>query len=76
MTNYKFFPWKSEKYKELHYYHNNKKNVHQLYVFFVGREGVEPSQCLHRRILSPLRLPIPPPPQHYLFYLTLASRQG
>lgn len=28
----------------------------------VGREGVEPSRCHHRRILSPLRLPIPPPP--------------
>ena len=24
----------------------------------MGREGVEPSRCLHRRILSPLRLPI------------------
>ncbi len=29
----------------------------------VGREGVEPSRCHHRRILSPLRLPIPPSPQ-------------
>jgi hypothetical protein len=28
----------------------------------VGRVGVEPTQCLHRGILSPLRLPIPPPP--------------
>ena len=25
----------------------------------VGREGVEPSRCHHRRILSPLRLPKP-----------------
>src|SRR5215213_8224968 len=30
----------------------------------MGREGVEPSWCLHRRILSPLRLPIPPSPRH------------
>ena len=30
----------------------------------MGREGVEPSQCHHRRILSPLRLPIPPSPRH------------
>ena len=44
--------------------------------FPVGREGVEPSQCLHRRILSPLRLPIPPPPQQILFYPTIESRQG
>lgn len=40
----------------------------------VGREGVEPSRCHHRRILSPLRLPIPPSPQpvsiltHFLFF--------
>ncbi len=42
--------------------------------FEVGREGVEPSRCLHRRILSPLRLPIPPSPRHglrALFYLKL-----
>jgi hypothetical protein len=26
----------------------------------VPEEGLEPSQCCHRRILSPLRLPIPP----------------
>ncbi len=30
----------------------------------MGREGVEPSRCFHRRILSPLRLPIPPSPRH------------
>jgi hypothetical protein len=29
----------------------------------VGRVGVEPTWCLHRRILSPLRLPIPPSPR-------------
>ena len=28
-----------------------------------GAEGVEPSRYHYRRILSPLRLPIPPPPQ-------------
>ncbi len=27
----------------------------------VPREGLEPSRCHHRRILNPLRLPIPPP---------------
>ena len=31
--------------------------------WFVGREGVEPSRCCHRQILSLLRLPIPPSPQ-------------
>ena len=34
--------------------------------FCVGREGVEPSRYFYRRILSPLRLPIPPSPQ--VFY--------
>ena len=29
-------------------------------VFLVARVGVEPTRCHHRRILSPLRLPIPP----------------
>ena len=29
----------------------------------IGRVGVEPTQYLYRRILSPLRLPIPPPPR-------------
>ena len=37
----------------------------------MGREGVEPSRCHHRRILSPLRLPIPPSPRHAIFYLIL-----
>ena len=31
----------------------------------VGREGVEPSRCCHRQILSLLRLPIPPSPQPF-----------
>src|SRR3989304_3168384 len=39
--------------------------------FFVGREGVEPSQYHYRRILSPLRLPIPPSPQRTYFTLIL-----
>ncbi len=56
--------------------YNNKKKRTSLCAFSVGREGVEPSQCLHRRILSPLRLPIPPPPQQILFYLTIQQRQG
>src|ERR1051325_3819940 len=30
---------------------------------FVGREGVEPSRCYQRQILSLLRLPIPPSPR-------------
>ncbi len=29
----------------------------------VGREGVEPSRCYQRQILSLLRLPIPPSPR-------------
>jgi hypothetical protein len=32
------------------------------YTVIVGRAGVEPAQHLCRRILSPLRLPIPPIP--------------
>ena len=35
----------------------------------VGREGVEPSQYHYRRILSPLRLPIPPSPRWIYFTL-------
>ena len=38
--------------------------------FFVPREGVEPSRYRYRRILSPLRLPIPPSGQN--FYLCLS----
>ncbi len=29
----------------------------------VGMKGLEPLRCCHQRILSPLRLPIPPHPQ-------------
>lgn len=27
----------------------------------VRRAGIEPARCFHRRILSPVRLPVPPP---------------
>jgi hypothetical protein len=51
----------------------------------VPREGLEPSQYLYRRILSPLRLPIPPSRQckmrvyreraiHSLLYLYLQRK--
>jgi hypothetical protein len=29
-------------------------------IFLVPKKGVEPLRCCHRRILSPLRLPVPP----------------
>lgn len=43
----------------------------------VGRVGLEPTRCHHRRILSPLRLPVPPPP-HLLFilYPNISPRQA
>lgn len=43
----------------------------------VGRVGLEPTRCHHRRILSPLRLPVPPPP-HLLFilYPNISLRQA
>ncbi len=34
----------------------------------MGRVGVEPTRCFHRRILSPLRLPIPPSPRGSQLY--------
>ena len=37
----------------------------------VGREGVEPSRCYQRQILSLLRLPIPPSPRQWVFYYKL-----
>ena len=30
---------------------------------FMGTTGLEPVRCFHQRILSPLRLPIPPCPR-------------
>ena len=39
----------------------------------MGREGVEPSRCYQRQILSLLRLPIPPSPRQLLLYSTLIS---
>ena len=36
--------------------------VFNLIIYYIGRVGIEPTQYLYRRILSPLRLPIPPPP--------------
>ena len=43
-------------------------------VLKMGREGVEPSRCCHRQILSLLRLPIPPSPQTAIFYRILNAR--
>ena len=40
-----------------------QENIRGFCKPLIGREGVEPTQCHHRRILSPLRLPIPPPPR-------------
>ena len=39
-------------------------------LFFVPREGVEPSRYRYRRILSPLRLPIPPSGQKFCLCLS------
>ncbi len=53
-----------------------KYRIPSIFPFTVGREGVEPSRCHHRRILSPLRLPIPPSPRRdesILSQLTRAS---
>lgn len=34
-----------------------------LTLLMVPGAGLEPARCRHRRILSPVRLPIPPPGQ-------------
>ena len=50
-----------------------KKKTRKLVVcesFFVPREGVEPSRYRYRRILSPLRLPIPPSGQKFCLCLS------
>ena len=48
--------------------YSSKKHIN-IDMLCVGREGVEPSRCHHRRILSPLRLPIPPPPQRIFNFI-------
>ena len=40
----------------------------------MGRVGLEPTRCHHRRILSPLRLPIPPPPRVREKYFTSKNK--
>ncbi len=40
----------------------SKKAVIQT-AFLVPGAGLEPARCRHRRILSPVRLPVPPPGQ-------------
>ncbi len=45
--------------------------------FGVGRVGLEPTRCHHRRILSPLRLPVPPPPHGLIIlYPIISTRQA
>ena len=41
--------------KFVQFYNVNEKND------VVPRVGIEPTQCRHRGILSPVRLPVPPP---------------
>ncbi len=45
------------------YYHKKQTPVSFETRVLVGRVGVEPTRYKYRRILSPLRLPIPPSPQ-------------
>ena len=40
----------------------------------VPRAGIEPARPLSRRILSPLRLPIPPPRLSELMVFTVTTR--
>ena len=54
------------------YYNRVSVELQQLFSFFtawflglVGMTGLEPVRCFHHRILSPMRLPIPPHPQFY-----------
>ncbi len=37
----------------------NNTSYEESFLFLVPMAGVEPARCCHRRILSPLRLPIP-----------------
>ena len=41
---------------------NNEPSVRM-----VGMKGLEPLRCYHQRILSPLRLPVPPHPHNWRF---------
>ena len=41
------------------FYNKNTDTPKGMPVFLVPMAGVEPARCCHRRILSPLRLPIP-----------------
>ena len=36
----------------------------------VPRAGLEPARCYHRGILSPLRLPVPPPRLKVIFSIS------
>ena len=45
--------------------HKQKRPLLGSFLFVVPVTGVEPVQCCHRRIFSPLRLPVPP---HRLLY--------
>lgn len=40
-----------------------KKTALSAVNWMVGKKGLEPSRCCHHRILSPMRLPIPPLPR-------------
>jgi hypothetical protein len=38
--------------------------------------GLEPTRYRYRRILSPLRLPIPPPPRDVVDFIIIFSRKN
>ncbi len=49
----------------------------EMIFLLVGRVGLEPTRCHHRRILSPLRLPVPPPPRGlFILYPIISTRQA
>ena len=59
---------------------NNKKrnntSCEESFLFLVPMAGVEPARCCHRRILSPLRLPIPSHrPNGYDYTITKEKNQ-
>ncbi len=49
----------------------NERNYVKFSHFLVLVAGLEPARCLHRRILSPLRLPIPPYQRIFIQFLTI-----